>query len=304
MIPQDPSSENPSLHERALGAYLGLAVGDALGATVEFMGPRDIQATYGVHDRMIGGGWLQLRPGQVTDDTEMSLCIGRALLRSGGWKLSALCNEWAKWLQSRPVDVGNTCGAGITRYIRYRSTSKPPSERDAGNGALMRNLPVVLATLHTPDDFERWSLEQAHVTHNHRLSDAAILALGKMVRTLILGESPCDCRDEADALIQRHPEFCFDPYEGRCSAYVVETVQTVLHFFFRTDSFRSCLVETVNQGGDADTTGAIAGMLAGAAYGMAAIPQNWLTTLDHKVKAEIERQTAGLLGFAASRPAA
>ena len=68
--------------DRALGAYLGFAIGDALGATVEFMTPREIAAEYGVHSRMIGGGWLKLKPGQVTDDTEMALCIGRAILRA------------------------------------------------------------------------------------------------------------------------------------------------------------------------------------------------------------------------------
>ena len=68
------------LYDRALGAYLGLAVGDALGATVEFMLPREIRYQYGVHRDIIGGGWLKLKAGRVTDDTEMSLALGRALM--------------------------------------------------------------------------------------------------------------------------------------------------------------------------------------------------------------------------------
>ena len=67
-----------ALADRALGAYLGLALGDALGATVEFMTPREIAAAHGVHRRIVGAGWLKLAPGQVTDDTTMSLALGRA----------------------------------------------------------------------------------------------------------------------------------------------------------------------------------------------------------------------------------
>jgi ADP-ribosyl-[dinitrogen reductase] hydrolase len=70
-----------ALFDHALGAYLGLAIGDALGATVEFMRPREIAAQYGVHREMQGGGWLKLARGQVTDDTTMSLALGDALLR-------------------------------------------------------------------------------------------------------------------------------------------------------------------------------------------------------------------------------
>jgi ADP-ribosyl-[dinitrogen reductase] hydrolase len=68
---------------RARAAFLGLAVGDALGATTEFMTPGEIRAKYGVHRKIRGGGWLHLKAGQVTDDTEMSLCIARALTAAG-----------------------------------------------------------------------------------------------------------------------------------------------------------------------------------------------------------------------------
>ena len=71
--------------DRALGAFLGLAVGDALGATVEFYTAREIAAQYKVHNQIIGGGWLRLKPGQDTDDTDMALSIGSALISSNGW---------------------------------------------------------------------------------------------------------------------------------------------------------------------------------------------------------------------------
>ncbi len=112
---------SPTLEERALGAYLGLAVGDALGATVEFMTRGEIGAKYGVHRKMIGGGWLHLAPGQVTDDTEMALALGRSLVRSNGFHAKDVCDEFALWLKSGPVDVGNTCRRGIRRYVIHGS---------------------------------------------------------------------------------------------------------------------------------------------------------------------------------------
>lgn len=107
-----------------------------------------------------------------------------------------------------------------------------------------------------------------------------------------------DCRDLATKLVERHKTFRFEPYKGQSSAYVVDTIQTVLHFYFLTDSFKQCVIETVNQGGDADTTGAIAGMLAGATYGVDAIPRPWLNRLESETKNQIFKQTNDLLALA------
>ena len=271
------------VYDRALGSYFGFAVGDALGATVEFMTRSEIAARYGVHCRMIGGGWLNLRPGQVTDDTEMTLAVGRAIIQRGGWDLRAACDEFATWLKGVPVDVGNTCRRGIRRYLVDSSISAPPNEGDAGNGACMRNLPVALAALYDPVRFETWTLEQCHITHNHPLSDTAALALGHMVRRLLLGGGIAECRAVARALVEQHPQFRFDRYNGVCSAFVVNSIRTVFHYYFRTDSVRSCITETINAGGDADTAGALAGMLSGATYGMQSIPKPWLKRLDATV---------------------
>src|SRR3990167_1138827 len=107
------------LFDRALGAYLGFAMGDALGATVEFMRPREIAAQYGVHRDIIGGGWLKLSSGQVTDDTTMSLSLGSALLQGGRGELDRLAvgddalvrrigDAYVRWFKGKPVDCGNT----------------------------------------------------------------------------------------------------------------------------------------------------------------------------------------------------
>ena len=286
-----------SRHERALGAYLGFAVGDALGATVEFMTPGEIQHAYGMHRDIVGGGWLKLKPGQVTDDTQMSLALGHAIVASGGWNVRAAADAFVDWLKSKPVDVGNTCRRGIQRYMTDGTLAGPPNDGDAGNGACMRNLPLALALLDDDVAFAEATLAQCHLTHHHLLSDAATLALGNMTRSLLRGGGIRACRHEANELVAAHPVFRFEPYPRRASGYIVDTVQTVLHYFFRTDSFESCVTAVVNRGEDADTTGALAGMLAGAAYGASGIPAYWLKKLDRGVRASIENQVAALLAL-------
>ncbi|WP_232368573.1 ADP-ribosyl-[dinitrogen reductase] hydrolase [Azospira inquinata] len=289
------------LLRRARGAYLAFACGDALGATVEFLTAGEIRAQYGVHRHLVGGGWLRLKPGQITDDTQMSLALGDALVEKGDWDLPCIADHFLAWLKTKPIDVGNTCRRGITRYMRHGTLESPYSDGDAGNGAAMRNLPVILASLGDDDAFARWTLAQAHFTHNHPLSDLATLTLGCMTRALLLGEGKTKARSIADALVAGHRNFRFDPYPKRCTGYVVDTLQTVCHCFFNTDSLEECLVETVNLGGDADTNGAIAGMLAGAYYGEEALPYRWMRRLDRPVQAHIGSQVDGLLALAWSR---
>jgi ADP-ribosyl-[dinitrogen reductase] hydrolase len=293
----------PDLRERALGAYLGLAVGDALGATVEFLTPSEIRHQYGELRDIVGGGWLKLKAGQVTDDTQMSLALGDAILESRGWDLANIAGHWLAWLKSKPIDVGNTCRRGLQRYGRDGSLASPFSDGDAGNGALMRVLPAILFAFRDRDMLARCVIGQAHVTHNHPLSDAATLCFARMLADLLAGgywrDNLAKLRARAKALVETHRQFRFDPYPKRATGYVVDTVQTVLHAFFTTDSFESCLIRTVNCGGDADTTGAVAGMLAGAHYGVAAIPPRWLKRLDRDVRDAIVRQADGLLALGA-----
>ena len=293
--------DDEGIADRALGAYLGFAIGDALGATVEFLTPAEIAVEYGVHSRMIGGGWLKLKPGQVTDDTELALCVGRAIIGSSGFDLKRVCDEFAAWLKRVPVDVGNTTRRGLRRYIVDGSMESPPNEGDAGNNACVRNLPVTLATLNSDRSFQEWTIAQSHVTHNNAQSDAAALGMGRMLRSLVLGGGVMAAREEVKAMIATNPEFRFDRFRGPCTGYIVDTLRTVLKVYFLSDSIRSCITQTVNMGGDADSAGALAGMLAGATYGASTIPQDWLKRLDPAVTAEIRQQTTDLLKIATAQ---
>jgi ADP-ribosyl-[dinitrogen reductase] hydrolase len=259
----------------------------------------EIAARYGVHRNIIGGGWLRLAPGRVTDDTEMALLLGRSLVRRGEIDTRDICDEFAAWLKAGPIDVGNTCRRGIRRYITQGTIEGPFFEGDAGNGAAMRILPVALATFGHPDRVALWSCAQCHITHHHPLSDDASLALVQMLHGLLSGNDKRTVRKIADALVDRHRAFRFEPYQGQSSGYIVDTMQTVLHFYFGTNTFADCVIQTVNQGGDADTTGALAAMLAGATYGMAAMPATWLGKLDRKVATEIRKQVPKLLAISA-----
>ena len=98
-----------------------------------------------------------------------------------------------------------------------------------------------------------------------------------------------------------HPQLRFEPYDGLASGYVAETLRTVLHFFFTTRSFEECVVGVVNRGGDADTTGAIAGAIAGAWYGSAELPRRWMRRLDRALVAEIERLAERMVEVAGLR---
>ena len=292
---------NLTLMDRALGAFLGVAIGDALGATVEFFTEREVAAHYKTHKEIVGGGWLQLKPGRVTDDTEMALALGSALIAAGGWNLCSIADAFVTWMRSHPIDLGATCRRGIRRYLLDGTLCAPPEEADGGNGAAMRNVPTVLASLESEDLLIRRSIEQAHITHNHPESDAATAAIACMTRRLLLEGDRAACEEIAAGLVGRQPAFRFNPWPGNASGYIVDTVQTVFDGFFNTAGFEECLIRVVNRGGDADTTGALAGQLAGALYGVQAIPARWLKKLDPSVTAAIHRQTPQLLSLSHAR---
>jgi ADP-ribosyl-[dinitrogen reductase] hydrolase len=281
-------SDHDDIRSRATAAFLGVATGDALGAPVEFMTSSEIATKYGVLRELVGGGWLRLKPGKVTDDTEMSLCMARALATAGSWDLAAIAGQFAAWLKTRPIDVGDTCRRGIRNFMLHGQLETPSSKWDAGNGALMRMVPAALFTFGDAPMLQQCAVAQARLTHNNPLSDAACICYGRMLHLALASRSKVSLRKEVDSLIAAYPTFAFEPYHGLATGYVVDTFQTVCHYFFRSRSFEECVVGVVNQGGDADTTAAIIGGLAGAYYGLESIPRRWLRKLDKMVAVEIE----------------
>jgi ADP-ribosyl-[dinitrogen reductase] hydrolase len=287
--------------DRAVAAYLGLAIGDALGSTVEFMTPREIVAQYGVHDTLRGGGWLHLKPGCVTDDTTMSLALGNAILEKRQVEALSSAHAFDNWMRAKPVDIGNTVRRNLLQFRKTSNPEAPYSDHDAGNGAAMRVLPVALATLGQKEELVRSACRaQAHVTHHCALSDAACECVVFMVQDALRGADKNHLlKSYAHPLAASHPEFKFHENHpiSNPSGYIVETVIAVFQSFFETNNFRDCLIDVVNRGGDADTTGAIAGMLAGAFYGLKDIPDVWINGLDSKTKLLCTHQAESLINI-------
>jgi ADP-ribosyl-[dinitrogen reductase] hydrolase len=289
-----------TLRERALGAYIGLAVGDALGATTEFLTPREIEEKYGVHDAIRGGGWLKLKAGEVTDDTQMSLALGKAIIIRGGVEAAAVAEAFSDWMRGKPVDIGHTVRRGIVRYRSTGEATVPVNEYDAGNGACMRCLPVALFCCHASDEsLCKASRRQAHTTHNNPLSDAGTETVLRMLRSLFGGAEKIELERFAEQLVADYPLYRFDKRrELNPSGYIVHTLKAVFQAYFEHDDFESILIDVVNRGGDADTTGAIAGMLAGACYGLQSIPERWRAKINPKVIMACHQQTLQLLALA------
>lgn len=289
-----------SIQQRALGAYFGLAVGDALGSTVEFMTPTEIRATYGIHDRIIGGGWLRLRPGQVTDDTTMTLALGASIIEHGRVDAPAIAHAFDAWMRAKPVDIGNTVRRGIVHFRNTGNPVSPQNEHAAGNGACMRCLPIALSMLNrSRDAVIVASRMQAHVTHNNELSDAGTECVTFMIQEALRGKSLHELELElAQELVKNYPVFDFYAHRtDNPSGFIVHTLRTAFTSLFFTSDFESCLIDVVNKGGDADTTGAIAGMIAGAAYGVDAIPQRWLRGMDASVIRNCREQALAILNL-------
>jgi ADP-ribosyl-[dinitrogen reductase] hydrolase len=291
------TSKPNDIYDRAIGAYLGLAVGDALGATVEFMTPREIREVHGQHCNLIGGGWLRLRKGRVTDDTEMSLALGSSIIAAGGVDARAIAEAFSDWMRTKPVDIGHTVRRGISQYRLTGLCEAPENDNDAGNGACMRCLPIALFTLGAaPETVAEANRIQSHVTHHSPLADAGTLTVIRMVQAALLGRPKADLRTLAEDLVAAQPQYRFDRRRmENPGGYLVETLRAVFQSLLATDSFEAALVDVVNRGGDADTTGAILGSIAGALFGSDAIPRRWLSVLDKKTSAACIEQAVSLL---------
>jgi ADP-ribosyl-[dinitrogen reductase] hydrolase len=287
------------LIEHAVAAYVGLAIGDALGATVEFMTPREIIYQYGQHKEIIGGGWLKLPVGNITDDTQMSLALGQSIINTKSISAQSIAEAFDEWMKTNPPDIGLTVRRGL---LRYRKTQQPidlnEDSQSAGNGACMRLLPIALATFgQTPEIIKHANFQHAHITHPNALSDAACYMVIQLIHLGLKGEKKLeDLQRVVDEWLQTYPQF---EYRKKVfqnpSAFIVETLQAVFQSFFNTTSFEECLIDIVNRGGDADTTGAIAGMIAGAFYGKNAIPIRWLEKLNPDIYQQCEKQAMEII---------
>lgn len=144
---------NQGIKERATGCLLGALCGDAAGATLEFLqhDPTVEEVTWAMS--MPGGGELEVAPGQITDDGELTLCLAQALVESEIFDLETVARNYAKWVESRPFDMGFTTSYSLGSYRDIdvsqegyasvmRKSASNMCEGSKANGSLMRNTPL------------------------------------------------------------------------------------------------------------------------------------------------------------------
>jgi ADP-ribosylglycohydrolase len=303
---------------RQRGMLLGLAVGDALGASVEFEVPGSFEPVIGYR----GGGPHGLGPGEWTDDTSMALALADSIAEVG-WDLNDQAERYLAWwrtgaysVNGRVFDIGTATVAALHRFQQSGDawTSGDPSELAGGNGSLMRLAPVPIAYARLfPDRLnllaER-ATESSRPTHASPQCLSACAYLGVVLAGLVHGLSREEVLHPDWQPLQRlsdlfplHPEVeevaqgsyrRRQPPEIRGSGYVVRTLEAALWAFQGAADFRGAVLRAVNLGDDADTTGAVCGQLAGACWGEAGIPSEWLDGLAGREL--IERALQGLLG--------
>lgn len=254
-----------TIKNKIAGAIYGFAIGDAMGATTEFMKPEQIKKQYGQVTDIIGGGWLNLKAGKVTDDTQMTICVMDALM--GNIKLfegRCMCN-FIKWYRMGPKDVGGQCSRGI---ICAMSTGHFIEKDDAalGNGSLMRAMPCAL--INRPD----LNVAQGKLTHNNSECSQIILEYTRLIQNILYNN-----------LYTYKVKSILEP-----SGYIRNTFNNSL-YWANKPSFEKAIIGAVNDGGDADTIAAITGSIAGARFGYDAIPQRWIDQLDFEVKIYLEK---------------
>ncbi len=292
---RDWAKEEVSMPDRYRGCLMGLAAGDAVGTTVEFKTPGSFEP---VTD-MVGGGPFRLRPGQWTDDTSMALCLAESLVSSEGFNARSQMDLYVRWWKEGYLsstgscfDIGNTTEAALQAYqLMGFALAGSRDPQSAGNGSLMRLAPMAMYFASDPELAVRLCGESSRTTHGARACiDACRYFGGLMVGALqgapkakllsarycpvpgLWGRAPlCKEIDE----IARGSFKKRQPPEIVGSGHVVKCLEAALWAFYRSETFEEGCLKAVNLGDDADTTAAIYGQLAGAYYGVDAIPRNW-----------------------------
>lgn len=291
------------MRSRYLGSLLGLACGDAVGTTVEFK-PR---GTFEPVTDMVGGGPFRLQPGEWTDDTSMALCLAESLLENGGFSPQDQSTRYLRWYREGHLsstgqcfDIGNATAAALRRFETsgdpYSGSTDP---NFAGNGSIMRLTPIPMYFVHNFDDVIQRAADSSRTTHAAQETVDACRLFGLMIALALEGKSKEDLLGSAGqfieidnlspkiATIARMEYIHKSENEILGSGYVVKSLEAALWVLLLTDTFEDAVLAAVNLGDDADTTGAVVGQIAGAHYGVDAIPPCWLEKLKFRQQIEL-----------------
>lgn len=289
--------------DKARGAMVGLALGDALGTSLEFR-PKD---SYTPLQDIVGGGPFHLKPGQWTDDTSMMLCLADSMLALGKHDARDQMNRYLAWCKEgynsvtgRCFDVGNTVRAAFRRYKRTnKENAGSTNEQSAGNGSLMRLAPVPIFyssfRYASQEDVMKAARLSSITTHAEQraveacqimawliyqiLNDVdSTLTKAMLFERLLNYWDKAAIHDDLAAIVQG--SFLTKSRKHiRGTGFVVHSLEAALWSFAHSDNFRDGALRAANLGEDADTTAAIYGQLAGAFYGYSRLPELWLEKL-------------------------
>ena len=298
------------MDDRRRGALLGLAIGDALGAAIEFSRPGTFEPVTGYR----AGGPHRLNAGEWTDDTSMALALA-ASMAEVGWDLNDQARRYVRWWQhgdysvnGRCFDMGFTTRAALLRFQQSGDARSSASDDEgaSGNGSIMRLAPVPIRFAHLfPDrvaELAVFAAESSRPTHASPQCVSACQYLALVLVGLMHGIDRKAVLSPHWEPLQRlrahhplHPavdEVAAGSFRFRSpprivgSGYVVRSLEAALWAFHGADNFREAVLNAVNLGDDADTTGAVCGQLAGAHWGAAGIPQAWLEGLAKREEIE------------------
>lgn len=276
---------------RSRGCLLGLAVGDAVGTTVEFRA----RGSFPPVTDMVGGGPFDLKPGQWTDDTSMALCLATSLLAKKGFDADDQMDRYWSWYQNGTLtstgdcfDIGNTVRQALENYKRSGNPfSGSTSPNTAGNGSLMRLAPIPMYYFPDLEETIHFAGESSRTTHGAQECIDACQLFAEMLFRALSGLRKEDILFHTTVSISSSKlqdiasgNYCqksVDQIKG--SGYVVDALEAALWCFYQTDTFESAILQAANLGDDADTTAAICGQIAGAYYGERGIPTIWLDRL-------------------------
>jgi ADP-ribosyl-[dinitrogen reductase] hydrolase len=286
-----------------------------VGTTLEFH-PRD---SYPPLTDMVGGGPFELAAGDWTDDTSMALALADSLLADPNLDPHDLMRRFLAWRDDGAYasvghcfDIGHTVNDALDRWQRTGDpVAGSTDSRSAGNGSLMRLAPVALVHWRDRARLALVAAQQSRTTHGAPEAVSACIAFADVLAEAIAGMPKIDVmRPRLGDYAGEIAPIMAGRWRGKprseiqSSGYVAHSLEAALWSVSKTDDFRSAVLLAANLGGDADTTAAITGQLAGALYGLSGIPSAWLEKLAWRDEIIVVAEDLVELGSRLSRPPA
>jgi ADP-ribosyl-[dinitrogen reductase] hydrolase len=274
------------------GALFGLAIGDALGGTTEFLTKEEIKNKYGKVSEIMGGGVWKLEKGETTDDTAMTLAVARGIIKDPQNPIEAIGEEFLNWYAQRPKDVGIIISTVLSTFNgNWFDTAKKAhyqylNELSAGNGSLMRCLPIALAYSNL-EQVEVVTRKHSKMTHYDTLAEEACVIYNRIAFHILHGKELKETiQNELKGTIYE-PVLKGEKPSSNPDGFVVNTMTWVLYWLLSCDSYIDVVIGATNEGYDSDTVAAIVGGLAGLACGFEELPKEYCDVL--LVKEELEQ---------------